>query len=340
MSYYDEEDFYEPSEFDEKINELKDYLKNSVKQEIQEQIQTLETQNQNLQKENRDLKSKNKSIENENIDLLNRDNVLKILADTITKDNVYKIIEAIFPKTFDENTHECSEIWGAYVNYYDNRKDVISLLKYVNIEVPQELETVILPHEWSEDLLDKFFNTMHRHVNCNGNTYERNLKYFSYKTAANPFPAKIYSSYDEIPWQFVLRNPLLNSKKYALKIVDAMNEGYNGLKFAKICSYQDLDEEILQIILDKIVLKEKTDKSIFDFLMDHIELISDKEKLDLLYPEVEARWRCYDTVLKMPQEYQIKYAKSIDDAERKIEFLNETSLSKEEKTQIIIGIFA
>lgn len=339
MSYYDEEEFYKPSEFEEKIDELKDYLRNSVKQEIQDQVQILKTQNERLQKENKDLRNKNKSFEKENMDLLNTNHVLKILTDTITKDNVYKVIQAIFPKTFNEDTYECSEIWATYVNYYNNRKDVISLLKYVNIEVPSELESVVLPHEWSGDLLDKFFNTMYRHVNCNGNTYEKNLKYWSYKSAKNPFPDSSYSSYDEIPWQFVLRNPLLNSEKYALKIAEEMSKGYNGLKFEKICSYQSLDQKVLQIIIDKIEVKEKSDKSIFDFLMDHIELISDKKKLDIIYPEIERRWHCYDTVLKMPKEYQIRYAKSINSTERKIEFLNETTLSKEEKTQIVGGIF-
>ena len=33
MSYYDYEDYYEPSEFDEKVEEFKDYLRKSVKQE-------------------------------------------------------------------------------------------------------------------------------------------------------------------------------------------------------------------------------------------------------------------------------------------------------------------
>ncbi len=119
--------------------------------------------------------------------------------------------------------------------------------------------------------------------------------------AANLFSST--SSYDEIPWQFVLRNPLLNSEKYALKIAKAMNDGYNGLKFEKICSYQNLDEEVLKLIIDKIIVKEKSDKAIFDFLIDHIELVSDRERLEILYPEIEAGWRCYDAVLKMLESH-------------------------------------
>lgn len=331
MSYYDEEDFYEQSEFDEKINELKNYLRDSVKQEIQGQVTSLQRENESLRKENSDLRSKNKSIECENEGLLSTNKILKILTDKINEGNVYKIIQAIFPRTFEEKVYDCPEFWSTYVNYYDNRKDVITLLKYAKVNIPSELEDIILPHEWNEELLDKFFDTMYRHVNCNGCTYEGNLKYWNYRMAANPFPSSSVSSYDEIPWQFVLRNPLLNSEKYALKIAKAMNDGYNGLKFEKICTYQTLDKEILKLIVEKIVVKEKSDKAIFDFLIDHIELVSDKGRLEILYPEIEAGWRCYDAVLKMPKEYQIRYAKSISRIDDRIEFLDMTNLSKEEK---------
>ncbi len=337
MSYYGEEDFYESSEFDEKMNELKDYLRDSVRQEVQDRIASLQRENDNLKKENDDLRSKNKSIECENKGLLKTNKVLKILTDKINEENVYKIIKAIFPKTFEEKTYDCPEFWSTYVNYYDNRKDIITLLKYANVNIPSELEDIILPHEWNEELLDKFFDTMYRHVNCNGCTYEGNLKYWNYRMAANLFSST--SSYDEIPWQFVLRNPLLNSEKYALKIAKAMNDGYNGLKFEKICSYQNLDEEVLKLIIDKIIVKEKSDKAIFDFLIDHIELVSDRERLEILYPEIEAGWRCYDAVLKMPKAYQIRYAKSISRIDDRIEFLDMTHLSKEEKTEVLGTIF-
>ena len=116
MSYYGEEDFYESSEFDEKMNELKDYLRDSVRQEVQDRIASLQRENDNLKKENDDLRSKNKSIECENKGLLKTNKVLKILTDKINEENVYKIIKAIFPKTFEEKTYDCPEFWSTYVN--------------------------------------------------------------------------------------------------------------------------------------------------------------------------------------------------------------------------------
>lgn len=50
MSYYDYEDYYEQSEFDEKVEEFKDYLRKSVKKETQKLIEKLQKENAELRK--------------------------------------------------------------------------------------------------------------------------------------------------------------------------------------------------------------------------------------------------------------------------------------------------
>lgn len=65
MNYYDYEDYYEPSEFEEKMEELKKTLKESVKEEICNRIKELEEENMRLRgiKENWDkLESEYKSM--------------------------------------------------------------------------------------------------------------------------------------------------------------------------------------------------------------------------------------------------------------------------------------
>lgn len=49
MNYHDYEDYYEPSEFEEKMEELKKILKESVKEEICNRIKELEEENMRLQ---------------------------------------------------------------------------------------------------------------------------------------------------------------------------------------------------------------------------------------------------------------------------------------------------
>ena len=46
---FDYEDFYEPSEFEEKAEELKSYLRESVKQEIKDEMEKLRAENKKLQ---------------------------------------------------------------------------------------------------------------------------------------------------------------------------------------------------------------------------------------------------------------------------------------------------
>lgn len=341
MSYYDYEDYYETSEFDEKIEEFKDYLRESVKKETQDKIENLNIENQRLKKLNEELKERNKTVEDENKAFATEDAILSIITKNITNENVYKVIESIFPKTFNENTNECPEFWSTYVNYYNNKKDVVSLLRYAGVNVPDELDNIVLPHEWDESLLDKFFDTMSCHCNCNGSTYKDNLRYWTYKMAANPFNARHFSQYDEVPWQFVLRNPLLNSEKYALKIAKEINDGWHGLCFTKICTYQQLDPNVLQIIIDNIHVNDKTKKgNLADFLIEHIEMIKDDARLECLYPIISKQWRCDDTILKMPKKYQIQYAKSISDSDKKIEFLNKTGMTKDEKMEVMGELFA
>lgn len=49
MCYWNEENFFEPGEFDEKIEELKNELRESVKKEINDGIEKLRKENKELQ---------------------------------------------------------------------------------------------------------------------------------------------------------------------------------------------------------------------------------------------------------------------------------------------------
>lgn len=49
MCYWDDETYFEPSEFDEKIEELKEALRQSVRQEIKDEVEKLRAENKKLQ---------------------------------------------------------------------------------------------------------------------------------------------------------------------------------------------------------------------------------------------------------------------------------------------------
>ena len=48
MYYMDNEEYFEPSEFDEKIEELKNELRESVKKEIKDELEKLRAENKKL----------------------------------------------------------------------------------------------------------------------------------------------------------------------------------------------------------------------------------------------------------------------------------------------------
>lgn len=49
MYYMDDEDYFGPSEFDEKIEELKNELRESVKKEVKDELEKLREENKKLQ---------------------------------------------------------------------------------------------------------------------------------------------------------------------------------------------------------------------------------------------------------------------------------------------------
>lgn len=63
MCYWNEENFFEPGEFDEKIEELKNELRESVKKEINDGIEKLRKENKELQGIKRNFESIKKNFE-------------------------------------------------------------------------------------------------------------------------------------------------------------------------------------------------------------------------------------------------------------------------------------
>ena len=330
-------DMYSDVEFNEKIEGLKEYFLKSVQDNSSDKVKILNDENKKLKEEIKSLMEQNKDLKSKNKVQVLDDEFTQIIKKRITKENIYKIIEVLFPKTFEESSYDCTMFWWAYISYYDNRRDVIQLLRVAGNKIPDELGNIILPHEWEEDLLDKFFDTMSCHYNCNGKRYNENLRFWTYKMAANPFDRNYFHCYDEIPWQFILRNPLLNSKKYALKMAKEMNNGGNGICFSKICDYQKLDEDVLRTIVEN--LHVANNEEITKFIIDHINFVKNESMLDELFSVVVNKSECDRYILKMPEKYQERYAKSLDRPEKVINFLNKTSFSKDKKMEILGNIF-
>ena len=102
---YYEGDFYnEPSEFDEKMEELKSYLMDSVRKDIKSDLEYYKNSAEKKEKELLELKLKIKSLELENTKLHRANDVAEIILPRISKKNVESLISDLFEKTFHEDT--------------------------------------------------------------------------------------------------------------------------------------------------------------------------------------------------------------------------------------------
>lgn len=91
MSYYEEDFYNEPSEFEKQIDEFKESLLNTVKEEFVAEMEQLKTENEKLQsvKHNfeeikRNYENKKRELENERIDLhhkVRRERLVELLKD-------------------------------------------------------------------------------------------------------------------------------------------------------------------------------------------------------------------------------------------------------------------
>lgn len=92
-----EEEFYddEYNYFDSKIDELKGQLRNEVKQEIKNKIEILEKENTKINKENQKLIEENKQLNKQKTE----DITLEMLRKNIKKSNIKELVSILLPKS-------------------------------------------------------------------------------------------------------------------------------------------------------------------------------------------------------------------------------------------------
>lgn len=119
--------------------------------------------------------------------------------------------------------------------------------------------------------------------------------------------------YDEIPWQYVLRNPLLKKEKYLEQIGKHMISSYssNWSKFSQIDKYLELEPKELKVIFDNLYyqLWNNKNKDITYFIIRHIDLIDNENFLNKIYDFCH---NSYDftykyKILDMPFKYVKKW---------------------------------
>lgn len=304
------------------FDEIKTKMIEQAKAENASKIDCLEKENSDLKDINRKLLKAVKSVDQaqSNFNIMNIlvNNLKTNIQNSDKKDEfVYKFLDCFFKKDFQENTYEVPLWLGLVTQYYYNRDTIIDVLKMLEFDLPAGIENFRLPMDWTEEELDIIFDTMNNHSNCNGCVYIDNLRFWRPNALKDTAAVCRDTHYSEIPWQFLLRNPLLKKEKY-LKQIGKMfckpNNVYrssNWLNFARIVDFQKLTDDEIKIILDNVdyTYYDGRNNELRHLFLNNIHLIDNEAFLNLLY---NLHSNGYDfkycnAVLKMPYVYIKQY---------------------------------
>ena len=337
------------------MNEFKNMWEEMLETEVQERTQLIQNQNDVLKarvKEQESELSQLRETSKTRERILDNAITMTMMFDTFkarydsapkgTKDElVYTFLKCFYEPDFEESTYDCPLWLGAVTNFYSNRDVVIQLLHALEVKMPSNIETFRLPHEWTEEELDEVFKTMSKHIVCNACTYTDNLRFWAPNALYPVHKLCNCGMYTEIPWQFLLRNPLLLQEKYLSKIGKmAFEENHvAGWRYLfNIDKYQELTEDQLRIIIKNInphaIIEKDKFKSVNEFLLRHLRLVNSKSLLDSIYNEYKETYdfRYGAKVLQMPSDYLADWITCVPNPLQWIETYHEKLTEKQRKT--------
>lgn len=362
---FDFDNYFEPDKepieelFEEYKQKCMEQICNSIETEIndiKENNKHLITQNAEVLKKNTELACEVHNLNDEinqlkqNIEdnkfLTSLINSIRTSKGEVFEQKIFQLLDIVFETDFKENWQEVPIWLHALTQYYSHKEEVIQFLKSMGTKValPKNVENFRLPIDWTEEEMDVFFENMHKHVNCNGCSYKDNLRFWSVSGLLSVRNQCLQQPYSEIPWQYVLRNPILKKEKYLKQIGKHLtDECTNWHKFKKIQDYLELSEEEIKIILDNInyvLLTSKT--AAMEFAFKNIKLVKNEVILDKVFRHYQNTYTMQEKILEFPYAYIRQWC--INEAKKSgsvINWLtqNQSFFSPEEKKELIEIIF-
>ena len=286
------------SDVDELLGEIKSKIAKEVESANKETIERLTKENTELKKVNSLLTEAANRVTaaDDNYTLFNF--LMSRIKKKIERLNggekaeaVYDFLDCFFERDFLENTYEVPLWLGCATLYYNNRTEVFGILRALGFTLPKGIENFRLPQDWTEEELDEVFGHMGNHVNCNCCVFRDNLRFWKPNALDDPIKVCSSGSFTEIPWQFLLRNPLLKKEKYLTEIgrmfcvPNGKYHAYQWYHFAKITEYLELTAEEIKLIIDNIDFTHYNNKNedLKKFLLNNIELINNEAGESIQY---------------------------------------------------------
>lgn len=329
----------------EKMNEF-------IEEEINNRISDIKTQLDITTKELEKLKKKYNKIVSENLDLKDLQDQIdtfKVFKNLVTNDNFEQIIFYFNLKNTGidisgMNTEKLPLWFKLLVKHYDDKVKLFSLMDLFNVNYPDFAKQIKLPYDYNEEELDLIFNNLKKMYVCNGQIYDYNIGFWYdefYNHGINKFDIKKVfksSSYVDIPWQLLLKNPLLVTEKYFNKIIESLKKKIEHAHyFYRIQEYQTITEEQARQMADHLpntlwdVHKRfiENNKNILKthpvFVEKYISNINDNHYSPFYY-------------LNYPVDVQKDYIRKYRGYETKLNLIKKMDISKEEKTAFLVEI--
>ena len=330
---YEYEDYYEATEVDCIVREAIDKIKATIKQEAmadieadKQKIERLESENRRLQKEWVSAVDAKKTVESTN-------SILSALSSSMTKEKSIKLLYLAYDPDFDEPVSERVPEWfRALINFNSHKDDVITFLRRCGWDIPNKAYALKLPCHYNEQELDYFFETLRNHYVCNCQIYSHNLEFW-YPTRWDAPVDNMKTQYSEIPWQFLLRNKLLDSDKYIDKMANAINKGDNGGWFIKVFSYGCLSDESKRKLINKLILTKKPSNEYENTIRQNVARITEPTLLEDYYNKFVNKYNFENDLHGMPREYAIRWLTKDCPKEEVYRYVNKFDLTPEEKIE-------
>lgn len=193
-----------------------------------------------------------------------------------------------------------------------------------------------IPYEWNEEELDLWFSRLYNNYVCNGCIFNDNLGFWydHYRSANFNTEECIRSQYNEIPWQLVMKNPLIQTDKYINMICEKLekNEG-NSYYFLESKNLKK--ENIIKKIVNVLDINKEPHRG---YILDNIDYIENEKLLKDTYEYIVAKkpWRTEELIMKLPKNYILDY---INKYNKSVEFIKSNNqLTLEEKQKAIMKL--
>jgi hypothetical protein len=229
----------------------------------------------------------------------------------------------------------------AYVAYYDQKEDLIELFGELGIKYPSWIRSIKMPYEYNEEELQLVFNTLHKMYVCNGQIFGTNLGFwyrdwFRYKFNVKDSLNNV--TYAELPWQLLLKNPLLKEDKWFNQILEVLEKGKSHSEyFLRLYKYQKLTKEHIESLIKAYSLSNPKYKN-----SDHDELLKcalstfkSYNAAKVTQDKMSERSHSSYYFTNYPEEYQVLFILQQDKVGKQVELISRSTLKEEKKKEML-----